>query len=148
MNYQSTNQYIATSLVALNEVVNPLSQPNLYWAELRRTVPSPLCARGLIERFTQCSSVMILGVECLSEGAHITGDMGHNCWVIPEEERFVTRELIEATCMVGTTDQLIERLVALDTAGLDQVMILPSYEPRYEVLERVARDLLPQLQAS
>jgi 5,10-methylenetetrahydromethanopterin reductase len=70
---------------------------------------------------------------------------GHNCWVIPEEERFVTRELIESTCLVGTADQLIERLGALGEAGLDQVMILPSFAPRYEVLERVGLDVLPHV---
>jgi alkanesulfonate monooxygenase SsuD/methylene tetrahydromethanopterin reductase-like flavin-dependent oxidoreductase (luciferase family) len=70
---------------------------------------------------------------------------GHNCWVIPEEERFVSGTLIEATCLVGTRDQLIERLLALGAAGLDQVMILPAFEPRYEVLKRVARDVLAPL---
>ncbi len=70
---------------------------------------------------------------------------GHNCWVEPEEERFVTRELIEATCLVGTRDQLIERLRALDEAGLDQVMILPPLEPRYEVLDQVGTEVLPYL---
>jgi len=69
---------------------------------------------------------------------------GHNCWVIPEEERFVTREIIEATCLVGTADDLALRLEALERAGLDQVMILPALEPRYDVLERVGRDLVPR----
>ncbi len=68
---------------------------------------------------------------------------GHNCWVLPEEERFVTKELIEATCLAGTRDQLIERLRALDDAGLDQIMILPPLEPRYEVLETVGTEILP-----
>jgi len=30
---------------------------------------------------------------------------GHHCWVIPEEERFVTRELIEGCCLVGTAEE-------------------------------------------
>jgi alkanesulfonate monooxygenase SsuD/methylene tetrahydromethanopterin reductase-like flavin-dependent oxidoreductase (luciferase family) len=51
--------------------------------------------------------------------------------------------LIESTCLVGTADQLIERLRALSATGLRQVMILPSFEPRYSVLERVAKDVLP-----
>jgi alkanesulfonate monooxygenase SsuD/methylene tetrahydromethanopterin reductase-like flavin-dependent oxidoreductase (luciferase family) len=70
---------------------------------------------------------------------------GHNCWVIPEEERFVTRELIEATCLVGTADVVAERLCALGEAGLDEVILLPGWEPRYDVLERVARDVLPAI---
>ncbi|MCP5040168.1 MAG: LLM class flavin-dependent oxidoreductase [bacterium] len=68
---------------------------------------------------------------------------GHNCWVIPEEERFVTREIIESTCVVGTADEVVARLLAFEQAGLDQVMILPAFEPRYNVLERVAADVLP-----
>jgi len=72
---------------------------------------------------------------------------GHNCWVIPEEECFVTRELIEGSCLVGTADELLARLQALHAAGLDQVMILPPFEPRYRVLESVARALLPKLRS-
>ena len=64
---------------------------------------------------------------------------------MPDEERFVTKELIEATCLVGTRDQLIERLRDLDDAGLDQVMILPPLDPRYEVLETVGTEILPHV---
>ncbi len=68
---------------------------------------------------------------------------GHNCWVLPEEERFLTPELIDATCLVGTAPQLIERLGRLESLGLDQVMILPNFDPRYAVLERVGAEVLP-----
>ncbi len=70
---------------------------------------------------------------------------GHNCWVLPEERRFLTKELIEGSCLVGTREQLIERLRALDDAGLDQVMILPPFDPRFEVLETVGTELLPSV---
>lgn len=70
---------------------------------------------------------------------------GHNCWVVPDEERFVTPELITNSCIVGTPDQIVDRLGALADAGLDQVMILPPFDPRYEVLERVGADIIPQL---
>jgi alkanesulfonate monooxygenase SsuD/methylene tetrahydromethanopterin reductase-like flavin-dependent oxidoreductase (luciferase family) len=79
------------------------------------------------------------------ERRHQRVHAGHNCWVLPEEEPFVTKDLIEATCLVGTRDQLIERLRALADAGLDQVMILPPLEPRYEVLETVGTEILPFL---
>ena len=69
--------------------------------------------------------------------------MGHNCWVLPEEEKFVTPDLIKATCMVGTQDELIERLTALNEAGLDQVMNLPSFDPRFKVLEDIAEKIIP-----
>ncbi len=70
---------------------------------------------------------------------------GHNCWVLPEEERFLTPEILQATSMIGERDVLIERLNALAEAGLHQVMILPNFDPRFDVLERVARDILPNV---
>jgi alkanesulfonate monooxygenase SsuD/methylene tetrahydromethanopterin reductase-like flavin-dependent oxidoreductase (luciferase family) len=80
-----------------------------------------------------------------SERLHQRIHAGHNCWVLPEEERFVSGALIERTCMVGTADELIARLRAFEDLGLDQVMILPAFEPRYAVIERVANDVLPNL---
>lgn len=68
---------------------------------------------------------------------------GHNCWVEPDEERFVTRELIESTCLVGTAAHVIDRLHALEAAGLDQLIILPPMAPRYAVMEQVAAEILP-----
>lgn len=70
---------------------------------------------------------------------------GHNCWVLPEEERFLTPELLQATAMIGTKDALLARLLALAEAGLDQVMILPNYDTRFDVLERVAEDIVANI---
>ena len=70
---------------------------------------------------------------------------GHNCWVLPEEERFLTPGILQATSMVGERDVLIERLTALAGAGLDQVMILPNFDTRFDVLQRVARDIMPNV---
>ena len=70
---------------------------------------------------------------------------GHNCWVIPEEERFLTPLVLQASSMIGTRGELLRRLEDLSAAGLHQVMILPSFDTRYHVLERVARDLIGQV---
>jgi alkanesulfonate monooxygenase SsuD/methylene tetrahydromethanopterin reductase-like flavin-dependent oxidoreductase (luciferase family) len=70
---------------------------------------------------------------------------GHNCWVIPEEEKFVTTATISASCLVGTQDQLIEQLQTLGAEGLNQVMLLPPFDPRYDVINRVAKDILPNI---
>lgn len=76
---------------------------------------------------------------------HLRIHAGHNCWVVEEEERFVTRELIEATCLVGTADRLAERLRALEKAGLSQVMLLPPLAVKEQVLTSVAERVLPLL---
>ena len=70
---------------------------------------------------------------------------GHNCWVLPEEERFLTPEILQSTAMIGEREALIERLSALAGAGLDQVMILPNFDTRFDVLERVAKDIIPNV---
>ena len=47
--------------------------------------------------------------------------------------------------MIGTKEQLLERLHQLSESGLDQVMILPNFDTRYEVIERVAKDIVQNI---
>lgn len=75
---------------------------------------------------------------------HLRTHLGHNCWVIPEEERFVTKALIETSCLVGTPDELRARIADLDDAGLDQIVILPPLAAKETVLADVARELIGQ----
>ena len=70
---------------------------------------------------------------------------GHNCWVVPEEERFVTKALIESSCLVGTEDLIVERLLALEAIGIDQMMLLPPLEPRFDVIRSVGERIIPAL---
>ncbi len=79
------------------------------------------------------------------ERRHLRIHEGHNCWVIPEEERFVTAELIERSCLVGTAEQLVDRLGALDDAGLDEVVILPPLAEKEAVVADVGQHVLPAL---
>ncbi len=67
---------------------------------------------------------------------------GHNCWVLPEEARFLTPEVLASGAIIGTRNQLLEKLSALHEAGLDQLMILPNFDTRYDVLESVAAELM------
>lgn len=73
---------------------------------------------------------------------HLRTHVGHNCWVIPEEERFVTKELIERSCLVGTPDDLRVRVAELDEAGLDQIVILPPLASKNQIAADVARELI------
>lgn len=79
------------------------------------------------------------------ERLHQRIHQGHNCWVVPEEERFVTKELIESSCMVGTAEDLADRLRALESAGLTQVMLLPPLAVKEQVLRDVATKVMPLL---
>ena len=76
------------------------------------------------------------------ERRHLRTHLGHNCWVIPEEERFVTKELIERSCLVGTADELRQRVGELDDAGLDQIVVLPPLAAKETVIADIARELI------
>lgn len=70
---------------------------------------------------------------------------GHCTYLLPEEARFVTPELIEGSCLVGSGPEIVEKLGELDRAGLGQIMILPSLESRHEILEDVGREVIARL---
>ncbi len=70
---------------------------------------------------------------------------GHNCWVLEEEKRFLTPDLIENFCLVGTLEEICARLEEYEMAGLDEIIILPAFAPRFDVIERLGADLLPAL---
>ena len=55
-----------------------------------------------------------------AEKRHQRIHAGHSCWVLPEEEKFLTEPVLKASSMIGTRDQLIERLSDLKAAGLEK----------------------------
>jgi alkanesulfonate monooxygenase SsuD/methylene tetrahydromethanopterin reductase-like flavin-dependent oxidoreductase (luciferase family) len=82
-----------------------------------------------------------------AERRHLRIHLGHNCWVEPEEERFLTPEVLRNGSMVGTAEALAERLDALGRAGLHELMILPTLAPKEGVLRDVATKVKPLLAA-
>ena len=67
---------------------------------------------------------------------------GHNCWVIPEEEQFITEVVLRATCMIGTKAELAARIAGYEAAGLNQIMLLPNLETSRDVLTEVSASLI------
>ena len=47
--------------------------------------------------------------------------------------------------MIGSQEELLERLHDLSDSGLNQGMILPNFDTRYDVIERVAKDIIPNV---
>ena len=80
-----------------------------------------------------------------AERRHQRIHAGHNCWVMEEEEQFLTPQILQANSLIGTRDELIDRLQGLGAAGLDQVMILPNFDTRFDVLEQVGTEILPNV---
>ncbi|MBM4256786.1 MAG: LLM class flavin-dependent oxidoreductase [Deltaproteobacteria bacterium] len=76
---------------------------------------------------------------------HLRIHDGHCTYLLPEEAKFVTPELIKTTCLVGTPDEILEQIRRLEEAGLHQIMILPSLETQYRVIEDFAEKVMAKL---
>ena len=55
---------------------------------------------------------------------------GHLMWVRPEEEPFLSGDLIRLSTFTGTRDELVDRVRTLRDAGYDQlaVQLVPGHE--------------------
>jgi alkanesulfonate monooxygenase SsuD/methylene tetrahydromethanopterin reductase-like flavin-dependent oxidoreductase (luciferase family) len=80
-----------------------------------------------------------------AERRHLRTHLGHNCWVEPQEEQFLTASVLQAGCMIGTADELAARLDALSDAGLHEMMLLPTLATKEKVLRDVATKVVPLL---
>jgi 5,10-methylenetetrahydromethanopterin reductase len=58
----------------------------------------------------------------------------HYSFVEPEEARFLTPELIEATCLTGVPERIVEQLKELESHGLSQIMLYPPLNRQYRVI--------------
>ncbi len=69
----------------------------------------------------------------------------HYSFLDPEEARFVTAELIDATCLSGAPEELAEKVRALERAGLSQIMLYPPLNRQYRVIEDFADKVMARL---
>ena len=76
---------------------------------------------------------------------HLRIHAGHCTYLLPEEAKFVTPELIKSTCLTGAPEEIIEQIRRLAQAGLHQIMLLPSFETQYRVIEDFARKIMAKL---
>jgi len=62
----------------------------------------------------------------LGDRYYLTLHDGHGLYLQPEEERFVTPGVVRATTMTASPEELVERLRALERAGVKQVAFIPA----------------------
>lgn len=67
---------------------------------------------------------------------------GHVIYLLPEERRFITPEAIRATVLVGTRDELIEKIRALEQAGVRQLVVNPPLDRYRECIDEISRELI------
>jgi alkanesulfonate monooxygenase SsuD/methylene tetrahydromethanopterin reductase-like flavin-dependent oxidoreductase (luciferase family) len=70
---------------------------------------------------------------------------GH-CTFVPERElRFVTPETIRATTLIGPREHVIDRLRALEQAGLNQIILNPPMDGFAEFIDDFAKEVIQRM---
>jgi alkanesulfonate monooxygenase SsuD/methylene tetrahydromethanopterin reductase-like flavin-dependent oxidoreductase (luciferase family) len=69
----------------------------------------------------------------------------HYSFVDPEEARFVTADLIRATCLTGRPEELVDQVRELERQGLRQVMLYPPLNRQYRIIEDFADQVMARL---
>jgi alkanesulfonate monooxygenase SsuD/methylene tetrahydromethanopterin reductase-like flavin-dependent oxidoreductase (luciferase family) len=87
----------------------------------------------------------VSGMKTPIEERYLELHLGHCTYVEPAEWRFVTPAMIKACTIVGTREQVIEQLKALEAAGLTQVFINPPMEGFADCLEEISREVIARM---
>ena len=69
----------------------------------------------------------------------------HYSFVDPEEAPFLTPDLIRASCLCGTPEELVEEVRDLERQGLRQIMLYPPLNRQYRVIEDFAAKVMSRL---
>ncbi|MGH7932529.1 MAG: LLM class flavin-dependent oxidoreductase [Candidatus Binataceae bacterium] len=69
--------------------------------------------------------------------------LGHGTFLQPEERKYITAEAIRGTCLVGTADELIAHVRAMEKAGIGEILILPPADTQRDVLRDFAKQVMP-----
>jgi 5,10-methylenetetrahydromethanopterin reductase len=69
----------------------------------------------------------------------------HYTYLHPDEAELIDAELIRATCIVGTADELIEQIRALEQQGLQELMFATGVDEKWRFAEAFARQVMARL---
>lgn len=76
---------------------------------------------------------------------HLRLHDSHYTFMRPDEAPLVTAELVRAVALVGTPEEMIERVRDLDGQGLGQLMFLPTVTNQYRMVEDFSRKVMARL---
>jgi len=69
----------------------------------------------------------------------------HYSFVDPEEARFITADLIKASCLSGTPEELVDQVRQLERDGLHAITLYPPLNRQYRVIEDFAERVMARL---
>ena len=68
---------------------------------------------------------------------------GHATYMIPEEKVFVTPEAIEAVCMVGSAEDIIDQIARAADTGIKEINIMPAADYCRDAYRDFAEQIMP-----
>ena len=68
---------------------------------------------------------------------------GHLVYAQPEERRFVTPDAIRAGCLVGSPEEIVEQVRAIEKGGIREVTLWPPMDPERKVFRDFAELVMP-----
>ncbi len=68
---------------------------------------------------------------------------GHCTFLQPDERRFVTPKAIQAICLAGEPDEIIERIRAMERVGFQELNMLPPADYQRKVFRDFAESIMP-----
>jgi hypothetical protein len=110
---------------------------------LYERVQNPTAAPDAIRPvFTEYQAYIDQQKQRLGERYYLTLHDGHGLYLQPEEARFVTPEVVRATTMTATSEELHKRLHALEAAGVNQVAFLPAPDVFTEFVQDFSKQVI------
>lgn len=79
------------------------------------------------------------------EHRHFRTHEFHYTYMHPGEARLINEDLIRATCMVGTADELIEQIRALESAGLQELMFATGVDEKWAFAQDFSQQVMARL---
>ena len=81
-------------------------------------------------------------METPQEKRYLQLHNGHCTFLVPEERRFITPEAIRGVCLVGTPDEIIEKVRTAEKGGLKEITLLPPRESARKVFSDFAEHVM------
>lgn len=83
--------------------------------------------------------------EFPAEARHQRLHASHFSFLDPQEARFISPDLIRASCLAGTAGELVEQLKELERQGLKQVSLYPPLNRQYRVIEDFSEQVIARM---
>ena len=89
--------------------------------------------------------VVLVGPEVTERRGRLLDERSVSLPYLPEKRRRIDADLIRATCLVGTADELIERIRDLERQGLQELMFATGTAEKWAVAESFARQVIARM---